>query len=190
MYIPRGLFGISVEELLAYEAESVGPPVIVGEPGERIPRLGAAREYLVGEWKPFVENLLSVAALRMFILADTENFLWEFRTARERCGSRRLLLIVPPIRRKSSLELRWQRFAERNSDLVGSGLPTRLPDSPLIVVFFRQNQPVLMVSRKRTAWEYVIAIRLFICVEREDCGTIADVTGYLQASAPSVITNH
>jgi hypothetical protein len=181
------LVQFSLEELVAYETGLIGPPIIVGEPGERIPQLGAAREYFAdNDWRTEVSKLIDEAAFLIFVLADTENLFWEFRTAIERHGKDRVLLIIPPARERLELRSRWQRFVESNAELLGSGVPRCLPHEPVIAFFFCQNEPVFITSKRHSAWHYILAIRLFIYLSRKNLLFLDDMIGFLQTYMPWV----
>jgi hypothetical protein len=151
----------SFEELIAEEVEGIGPPLIIGAPGESLPPLGAARDYLADpDWKSVVGRLIKEAALVVVILGETENLLWEFRTAIDQNRSDRVVLIVPPIKEKE-LQVRWQKFAAQNGDLIDHIFPQRLPPQTLIVIFFSRDNPTFVYGGgKRTSWDYELAIRL------------------------------
>lgn len=180
------LLKCSLEEVLAAEARSIGPVLTVGEPHERLPRLGAARDYFSDEdWKRAVSALITDAALLVFVLSDTENLFWEFRTGVARVGKSRILLIVPPLRDERELSSRWQRFVQANADLLGSGVPQSLPAAPVVALFFPPDTPVLVTSDKRTVWSYVLALRLAVGVVGP-APSPGGVTRSLQTYVPSV----
>jgi hypothetical protein len=164
-YFARPTFArrFSLEELLAAETERIGPVLAVGEPGERLPPLGAAREYLAGEdWQAAVGTLIEEAVLLVWVLGETEGLFWEFRAAVARRGLARLLIVLPPLRREADLELRWGRFVAAHADLLGSGFPRQLPGERALALFYRQEEPIFLVSRKRSRWHYALAIRRFV----------------------------
>src|SRR5262249_10887594 len=87
----------SFEELIADEFRIVGPPIIVGAPGERLPRLGASRAYFATrEWKDAVGRLMEEAAVVVILIGDTESLFWELRTAVARRSWDSVILVVPP----------------------------------------------------------------------------------------------
>lgn len=93
----------SEEEQLTSALSSVGPVLAIGNPGESIPTLGAARVYFGDdEWQEAVATLLRAAALVVVRAGPTENVFWEFQRARSACAPERLVLLVP--RSPSELE--------------------------------------------------------------------------------------
>lgn len=69
---------LSVEENLVETLQAEGPVVALGEPGEKVPRLGAARDYVNDElWKGHVIGWLRRAKLVVLLVGETEAFFWE-----------------------------------------------------------------------------------------------------------------
>jgi hypothetical protein len=97
------------------------------------------------------KQLIDEAALIIFILGDTDNLFWEFSTAIGKRGKDALLVIVPPLR-KTDLEIRWRRFAAANAAFLGTTFLQNLPNESVVAFFFRQDDPVLVVSQKRGRW--------------------------------------
>ncbi len=153
----------TLEELLTHRLASVGPTITIGEPREKLPPLGAAREYLRGaDWKTAVERLIDEAVLVVFILGDSENLLWEFATTIGKRGKGILLVVVPPLRKRAELQARWKRFATANAAQLGGNFPRQLPDVAVISFLFCSDDVVLITSNKRTWWDYELAIRLCV----------------------------
>jgi hypothetical protein len=174
--------------MTAYESGSLGPSITIGEPGEKLPPLGASREYLSsGDWKTVVSKLIDEAALIVFILGDTDNLFWEFSTTIGKRGKDALLVVVPPLRRHTDVELRWRRFAEANAAILGASFPRQLPREPVVAFFFRRDDPILIVSRNRGWWDYALGIRLFISLYRTELSSVPDVTRHLLAHVPTVV---
>jgi hypothetical protein len=170
----------SFEELLAQECEPIGPPIIVGAPDERLPRLGAAREHLANEdWQTAVASLIDEALLVVIIVGDTRNLFWELATAVGRRGHQRVLLIVPPVKRARTLRTRLQAFVEGNRVLLGPGFTADVLERTVVAAFCEDDVPMLVGSRKRTAWHYRLALRLFGQLHREGPLTVERLTGHV-----------
>lgn len=91
-----------------------GPVVGVGRPRERLPRLGAAREYLDdGAWRAGVERFLAGARAVVVVLGHSDGLAWELEAVRRTGVMDRTVLLVPPI---PALELPG-RWAGRTSEL-------------------------------------------------------------------------
>lgn len=82
------------EELAAAFAE-VGPMVAVGQPGEPLPRLGAARFYFSdAEWKDQVAALMAASRLVLLRCGRSRGLAWEFIRATHSLPPEKLLLVV------------------------------------------------------------------------------------------------
>ncbi|MFJ9447206.1 transferase [Kitasatospora sp. NPDC101235] len=86
----------SREEQLAVALGAVGPVITVGRPGERLPRLGAARFYLpLDDWQPAVLRLMELSQLIVLRLGAGEGLWWEVQQVRATQPARKLVLLVP-----------------------------------------------------------------------------------------------
>lgn len=180
--VPRRSF----EQIVAPVLKSVGPPIIVGDPGEPLPRLGALREYIASDdWQTAVARLIDDVALLVFVLGDTENLFWEFQRAISKRRQADVLIIVPPLGRQV-LQSRWQRFFSDNANALDGSVPPQFPSGPVIGVFFAANDPAFIVSRKRSVNDYQLAIRLFLRLQREKLKSPEELAGFLRAHLPMV----
>ncbi|MFD9704447.1 hypothetical protein [Lentzea sp. NPDC059081] len=95
--LPSGLLTIhSREEQLVSALGAFGPVVAVGQPGERLPHLGAARFYLPGgDWQDGVLALMDMAQLIVIRLGAGEGLWWEVEQARAGQPPGKLMLLVP-----------------------------------------------------------------------------------------------
>jgi hypothetical protein len=90
------------ERVLARIMESdVGPFVAVGNPGDRLPQLGAARFYerdFSGDgrnWQLFVREMLLRARLVLIVPGGTVGLAWEIAQCREVVAPQRLVVLIP-----------------------------------------------------------------------------------------------
>jgi hypothetical protein len=163
--------GSSFEYALAAELDRIGPTLSIGKPGEKLPPLGASREYLAtADWKTAVSTLIEEAEVAAFLLGDSESLLWEFRTTIASRGKERVLIIVPPLGDRAELRRRWARFVHATADVVGNVLPKELPAEPMLACFFAGDEAVMVIGHephrlrrlfRRSAPDYRMALRLF-----------------------------
>jgi hypothetical protein len=86
----------SRERFLAHALKQIGPFVAVGEPGDALAPLGAARFYLAeDEWQPKVDALLHRAAAIVLSPEARGGTYWEVMEVARLVDRRRVLLIVP-----------------------------------------------------------------------------------------------
>lgn len=90
---------IRFEEAFAALFNDLGPLVAIGEPGERVPNIGAAKSYFSDdEWQHAVLSWMDEALLIALAVGPTPAVTWELRNALERGHARKLILILPPPR--------------------------------------------------------------------------------------------
>ena len=82
------------EEQLRDAFRTVGPMLAIGQPGEDLPTLGAARTAAHDHWQWTVLNLLPRAALVVLALGGSTGIRWEVARAVERVMPHRLLLLI------------------------------------------------------------------------------------------------
>jgi hypothetical protein len=120
--------GRSGEEQLARAVRRLGPLVAVGEPGERLPYVGADRVYLpAGEWQPPVRDLIGRARLVVLAVGRSDGALWELAECMRVLAPERLVLLVPLERD----EYRDFRSAAVKRGIPPAALPLYPPDASL-----------------------------------------------------------
>jgi hypothetical protein len=86
----------TVEEQLALAMRAVGPFVAIGQPGEALPELGAARLYVAhNAWQAMVLALAERARLVVFRVGTTPGFWWEVEQMLTRLPPERVLVFFP-----------------------------------------------------------------------------------------------
>jgi hypothetical protein len=84
------------EEHLAAALAPLGPVVAIGVPGEKLPTLGATREYVDHDkWQQHVQAYLKNSVLVVLRIANTKNLFWEFAETIREVSPDRILLLVP-----------------------------------------------------------------------------------------------
>ena len=181
--VPKRTF----EQVVATTLKTMGPPLIVGDPGEKLARLGAFREYFVNnDWQTAVARLIDEVALLVFILGDTENLLWEFRQAIGKCRTADILIIVPPLD-QHILRSRWRRFAEGIAGSINNRFPSEFPDDAILGLFFLEDDPVFIVGRKRGITDFRLGIRLFLSLQSAKITSLEGLRGFVKDHLPVYI---
>jgi len=86
------------EELLAWSLWPCGPVVAVGEPGTRLPPLGAARLYFSdANWQAEVRSMMTEAKHVALILGRGPSLLWEVEQLSNLQLLHKALFILPPV---------------------------------------------------------------------------------------------
>ncbi|MGW2150508.1 hypothetical protein ACWCOT_39800 [Nonomuraea bangladeshensis] len=122
------------EQFVIRQFRGLGRIVAIGQPGERLPQLGAERGYLpVGNWQDTVSRLIQGAHAVIMTAAPGPGTLWEFTEALRTTTPSRLLLLVyydelyHPFREGAAQEYATRSSAE--PDVSWPPLP-HLPDIP------------------------------------------------------------
>src|SRR5262245_11776910 len=88
---------IRLEQAIAGELSRFGPFVAIGEPGERLPDLGAARGYFSDdEWQAAVLDWIGRARAIVMIVGKKRWVTWELRQVIASGRLDRLVLLLPP----------------------------------------------------------------------------------------------
>src|SRR5439155_283307 len=100
------------EEFLVTLLSRAGPVIAIGQPGELLPPLGAARFYVGDEWKAKVEELIKQARYVVMVMGElrgSDGLTWEVRKIFETADPERILLIIPPIH-EDEARARWDGY--------------------------------------------------------------------------------
>lgn len=97
-FLYLGFYGrVRLEYALSDELARLGPFIGVGQPGERLPDLGAARAYLDDDqWQEQVLDWIDRARLILVIGGTTPWVGWELRQICEKQKLDRMILLLPP----------------------------------------------------------------------------------------------
>lgn len=112
------------EEHLAGVMNKVGPFVAVGRPGERLPKIGAARMYIPdNEWQSKIGELLKKSRLVVLRAGRTEGLHWEFSQVVQQLKPLQLLIMFPAQKSKKI----YQQFREWANEILPKPLPEGRP---------------------------------------------------------------
>lgn len=93
------------EHLLVASAQPFGPVVAIGQPGERVPPIGAFRRYCEDdEWQGAVQQMLRGAKFVVLSVGDTPSVGWEISKVRDLGLLDRTVFVVPPVDRAARLK--------------------------------------------------------------------------------------
>lgn len=133
------------EELLRFMLKEAGPVVAIGEPGEALPPLGAARLYVSDNWESVVQKLISDARLVFMSPGISEGL------KKEMCFVRTLQCeqkVIFPL--MSGTPKTYQSFQRVFQEVFGVALP-KPPKKPVFLYFADQNRPAFVVAYN---WAY------------------------------------
>lgn len=146
------------EESLVWSLSAYGPVVAIGEPGLKLPPVGAAREHIDGDmWRETVRDLICRSATVIAVLGNTPGLVWELNQIRELASLHKLLLIIPPVDRKQLSE-RLEVFSNVLPEFACISFQSIL-DSGLILMLQADNMPAVISSMNRDEADYIEGLR-------------------------------
>jgi hypothetical protein len=147
------------EEVLTDQLWLFGPVLAIGQPGEPIPRAGAAREYVSHErWKERVHALANDASLIVLVAGQTPGIAWELENAGRMGNLQKTVLVLPNGSESESL----QRYALLRQGITDTSVTARLPVAlpPRTLALLLRDVPVALIAPSRAARFYDEAIGL------------------------------
>ena len=180
---------IRMEEALAMRLRDFGPFLAVGEPGEGLPQLGAARAYLSDqEWQNAVVNWIKESRLIAMLCGPTRWIHWEMQNIIQFHRLDRVLLLLPPGRKPGSAAARRRR--ERWDNIVRSLEQTpyastlrQLQIDDILLVQFRPDGSVRVFrSSSDLVQDYELALTLAVYSAFTEAGP--EVSPTAVAAAP------
>ena len=121
MAASRGL-GDSAEEALVAALTVIGPVVALGEPGEKLPPLGAARAYTANDrWQLHISDWASEASQIVLLAGHTPSFWWEVRHLAASNALHKAVFLLPGGAAYATFRERFMR------EVPGVHLPSVLP---------------------------------------------------------------
>ena len=96
-----------------------------GARSSRLPRIGAAREYVADDrWQDRVKEWIDASALIVLLMGKTENLAWEVKAVREAASLHNLVVVFPPL----SVPLAAVRAALFTDNSLAAIITSRRPD--------------------------------------------------------------
>ena len=120
---------VTFEEVITDHLWRYGPAVSIGKPGDKLPPLGSARDYVSNEaWRQKAEEMMLSASMIVVVVGRTEGLAWELAKLFELNLLHKLILLFPPVPSLSingtvaELPSRWNSLCEHAAD-IGLVLP-------------------------------------------------------------------
>ena len=170
---------LRMEEALAVRFHDFGPFLAVGEPGEGLPQLGAARAYLSDDlWQAAVLNWIRESRLIAMLCGPTHWIHWEMQNIIRFNRLGQVLLLLPPGRKLGSALAR--RRQERWDNIVRSleqtpyvsSLRQLQIDHILLVQFRPDGRLRVFRSASDLVQDYELALTLAIYTALTEPGAV------------------
>ncbi|MGL5020210.1 MAG: hypothetical protein ACRDBP_18890 [Luteolibacter sp.] len=153
---------ITFEELICCEVAGWGPVVAIGQSGEKMPQLGAARAYFTNEtWQGHALEMLDNSNVVLMVMGSTPSVGWELERILERGHMDKTIVILPPADQMSLAQrlLVFQGVFERNT---GSKFELQMAtgNTPLAIVFGEHGKPLTISGPFQVSPAYKDALRI------------------------------
>jgi hypothetical protein len=160
---------IRMEEALAVRLRDFGPFLAVGEPGEGLPQLGAARAYLSDDqWQAAVLNWIKESRLIAMLCGPTRWIHWEMQNIIQFNRLDRVLLLLPPGRKPDSAtarrrQERWDNIVRSLEETPYASTLRQLAIDDILLVQFRRDGGVRVFrSAGDLVQDYELALTLAV----------------------------
>jgi hypothetical protein len=162
------------EEFISKAFRSIGRPVAIEDPRERLPSLGALRVYpdessiaTVGtretQWKTVVAEQIASAMLILIHIGTSEAIRWEIERVVAIADPKRVLLCFNPPNLifkfikthdafRSEVDAAWRQFREVCGPIFPQNLPETIGDSLFVKFDANWTAEPLQVMYKKIAW--------------------------------------
>lgn len=146
------------EEVVCDHLWRYGPVVALGMPGDKLPPLGAVRNYFEGdEWRSGVQELMRQASVIVLALGRTESLQWELERLAASNLLSRTIVVVPPVK-PGEVNQRWATLHSTAAKAM-SMLPEAIDAKHTLALAFPAGAPPqLVTSTRRDDWAYEAAI--------------------------------
>ena len=126
---------ILFEEFVVGFFSRFGPVIAIGRPGEFLPPVGAAREYVGDDqWQERVKELIRQSRAILIVPGRTAGIRWELRTLAETGELGKVIIVFPPATHRR-LQDRWSCFRGALADQGRYNLPSEVGKAALFGVF-------------------------------------------------------
>ena len=147
------------EEIIALSAWRFGPVIGIGRPRERLPKLGASKEYIADEhWKNVVREKIIDAGSIVVIAGNTDGLKWELNEILNQKALSKTILIIPPLAPKKIDNKIQESLNYLHTDLMlfKNNKPNKLSKT-LLLHQDHANKLHIYTSNKRFTWDYQLA---------------------------------
>lgn len=146
------------EEVVVNAMWGFGPVLTIGKPGDRIPPLGAAREYVSDDrWRTRVREYLESSRAIVIMVGDTSNFAWECERVAEFHLINKVLALLPPLSNEA-VSQRWSVFQKHFRPALDIQLSDCDKIHPLVVAFHGNGRSDVITAREQTRLAYDVAL--------------------------------
>ena len=133
----------SLEEVICMGIGYNRPVIAIGQPGEKLPQLGAFRKYVDNhKWKDTVISFISKSCFVCLLIGHSAGLSWESNYILKNIDLCRLLLLIP----QNFSDYGWNEFYDRLSDENKFKLPVKLPQNTVAIFFNTYKKPIVITG--------------------------------------------
>jgi hypothetical protein len=153
-----------LEEIAVSALAPLGAAIAIGQPGERLPKLGAIRAYYPDDaWQEAVLEWMQRAQLIVLIGGASHWTLWELRQAMDLGYHGKILLVLPPDRDPGIRESRWAALTQAVAGTVWDEGFRALQPAGFLATVFKSDASLLPIrGNTRMQSDYEAALRLAV----------------------------
>ena len=153
-----------LEEIAVGALAPLGAAIAIGQPGERLPKLGAIRAYYADDqWQAAVLEWMRRAHLIAIVGGASRWTLWEFKQVLDSAYTDKLLLLLPPDRDEAARLARWQALVDTAAGTRWERSMRSLQPPGVIAAMLRPDGEVLAVcGNDRLQADYEAGVQLAI----------------------------
>ncbi len=152
---------VGFEEVIVDHLWRYGPVVAVGQPGDDLPPLGAARDYISNEtWQRTIEQWMTEACIITVVVGRTQGLAWEVNKLVDLNLTHKVVLLLPPVK-EPELSARWEHLCNLADKTDGLVLARHIDvKRTLAVVPHARGDAHIIAASKRDNWTYEIVLEL------------------------------
>jgi hypothetical protein len=153
-----------LEEVAVSALRPLGAAIAIGQPGERLPKLGAIRAYYPDDaWQAAVLEWMRRAQLIVLVGGASRWTLWELRQVVDLGYHGKMVLVLPPDRDPGARESRCAALAEAVAGTLWEKEFRALQSAGILATVFKSHARLLPIrGNTRMQTDYEAALRLAV----------------------------
>lgn len=155
----------TLDEVMLDEATAMGPVVALGNPRDKFPPYGAARNYFLDkDWQQAVVDLCRSSAAIVIVMDAAENVIWEIRHIFENnLQDKTLFLFHPTLTGKQADQADRHAVETSIKEMIGGEVETEKFSHEDLLGFFisGDGKLILLKSSTQSRAAYLLSIRAF-----------------------------
>ncbi|MDA0766171.1 MAG: hypothetical protein O3A87_10675 [Verrucomicrobia bacterium] len=174
---PKGAWNL--EQIIVESGSLLGPVLAIGRPGEGLPPLGAARDYVSDdEWQGHAVRWMESTTAILLVAGPTRGLAWEAARLESSGFLPKSIFVIPPLSTEDVLSC-WQEFCRKIADLspvLAQKLQHIDPSCTNAIVFSNEEAPCTLNTSGRDVKSYEVALTYALGMIREKALKTSDLS--------------